>query len=144
MRPAHLAVLLAASVVGACDLGGSPVPTEPAVPSGITVTPAGAGFAPSDPIVLRVVNSSDREYTFNTCFWSLQRELAGRWRSVQGAEICNANARRLPPGSSVNATYSPVRDLLPGRYRIAARFAAAAVAGPSRYVQVSDPFAVVE
>ena len=142
MRPRRMLLALAAAAVTGCNDGGGPLSFEPLTRVEITVAPAVPQFAPAGPIVMHVVNASDGEYNFNTCFWRLMREQGGRWVSVTGREVCNAYAQRLPPRSTVTGTLHVPDELPQGQYRFVTQFGYVVEGHPREHVQLSEVFAI--
>lgn len=125
-----------------CNDGGDPLSITSITPSDITVAPAAPQFAPSGPIVMRVVNAGGVEYDFNTCYCRLERAHGAGWVSFSPHDVCNASAQRLPPRSTVTGTLRVPDELPQGRYRFVTRFGYAVDGQPREQVQFSDTFAI--
>lgn len=134
------ALLPAALLVAACvrkpesspdSSAGGPAPVPPAASvdssAAIELRTDRASYRAGDNAMLTIVNHTKREWTFNPCTRTLEREAAngGTWQVVPEGRMCTMEAWIIGPDATRTAPTSFGGSLEAGRYRLVIAFASA-------------------
>ena len=111
---------------------GAPAPAPPAAATdstaAIELRTDRASYRAGDNATLTIVNHGTREWTFNPCTRTVERESGTTWQVVPEGRMCTMEAWVLGPNETRTAPTSFDGSLEAGRYRLVIAFASA---GPS-------------
>ena len=121
-------VLAAWALLAGCSSSGKATvqdTTAVATTSGggeIHITTQANSYAPGAQVAFSIHNATARQYAFNPCTRSFERE--GHGAVPEPDRMCTMEAWLLEPDGTRDATVSLPPNLEPGRYRFAIDFAA--------------------
>jgi hypothetical protein len=118
----------------------SPVPPTSGAPSDeIHITTGATTYAPGAAVALTIHNATSRQFAFNPCNRSVERE--GHGAVAEPGRVCTMEAWILDPNGTRDASTNLPAGLEPGTYRLSIDFAAQDSTG-GRVHATSNPITV--
>ena len=124
----------------------APAPVATAVDSSVAIElrTDRSSYRAGASAMLTIVNHTKREWTFNPCTRTLERESGTGWQVVPEGRMCTMEAWILGPEATRTAPTSFGGSLEAGRYRLVIAFASAATSGGGSTRATSDPVTITK
>jgi hypothetical protein len=123
-----------------------PVPPAATVDSSVAIElrTDRASYRAGDNATLTIVNHTKREWTFNPCTRTLERESGTAWQVVPEGRMCTMEAWIIGPGATRSAPTSFGGSLEAGRYRLVIAFASASAPAGGGVRATSAPVTITK
>jgi hypothetical protein len=134
--------LLAGSACGPDALVPDPLDIR-VVETAVDVTLDRQFYRPGDLIGVTLINNSTRDYGYNLCGRSFEKQNGGDWQAMPPElRLCTAEIRGLPARESRTGVADIPTDFAPGTYRLLVYLVETAPGGTTSTIAISLPFTI--